>query len=72
MDIVAPVYQSGYFESTTITLIYSEVLRTSTVPSSSSFTVSVLTGTRWIARSVTAVTINGNTVTLIIGGGSMM
>lgn len=71
VDSVAPVYQSGYFEDTTITFVYNELLRTSPVPPNTSFTVRVLTGTRWIARNVTAVTISGNTVTLTIAGGSM-
>ncbi len=72
VDTIAPVYQSGYFEDTTMTIIYSESLRTSPIPPNTSFTVSVLTGTRWITRNVTAVNITGNTVTLTIGGGSMV
>lgn len=68
VDTVPPVYQSGYFDDTTLTFVYDEPLRTSPIPSGTSFAVSVLTGTRWIKRNVTAVTITGNIVTLNIGG----
>ena len=65
LDVAAPTISTATLVGTTLTVTFSEAMKTSPLPAASVFTLSVDTGT---APTVTALSLTGSTATLTLSG----